>query len=136
MVSRMLKFRADMLSVLRNSFANHAEFAQALKEGERQWIGMLLECVCTLQGNGGRGKHLHILASTYLPVATAGFEACLNSRTDKPAELIARYLDSILRRGSKAGAQESSLEEVLDAALALFRYVQVKGKGLSTSVFP
>jgi cullin-4 len=34
-------------------------------------------------------------------------------------------LDSILRRGSKAGAQDSSLEEVLDAALALFRYVQV-----------
>ncbi|EFN51797.1 hypothetical protein CHLNCDRAFT_32941 [Chlorella variabilis] len=94
MVSRMLKFRADMLSVLRNSFANHAEFAQALKEG---------------------------------------FEACLNSRTDKPAELIARYLDSILRRGSKAGAQESSLEEVLDAALALFRYVQ--GKDIFAAYF-
>ncbi|KAL4433622.1 hypothetical protein ABPG75_000063 [Micractinium tetrahymenae] len=55
-----------------------------------------------------------------------GFEACLNSRADKPAELIARYLDSILRRGSKAGAQEGSLEDVLDAALALFRYVQGK----------
>lgn len=49
----------------------------------------------------------------------------MNSRADKPAELIARYLDSILRRGSKAGAQEGSLEDVLDAALALFRYVQV-----------
>ncbi len=56
----------------------------------------------------------------------AGFEACLNSRADKPAELVARYLDSILRRGSKAGAQEGSLEDVLDAALALFRYVQVR----------
>ena len=63
--------------------------------------------------------------SAYCP-CTAGFEACLNSRQDKPAELIAKYLDSILRRGSKAGAvQESSLEDVLDAALALFRYVQV-----------
>lgn len=60
----------------------------------------------------------------------AGFEACLNSRQDKPAELIAKYLDSILRRGSKAGAaQESSLEDVLDAALALFRYVQVGAGG-------
>ena len=55
----------------------------------------------------------------------AGFESCLNARADKPAELIAKYLDSILRRGSKAGAQEASLEDVLDAALALFRYVQV-----------
>lgn len=49
----------------------------------------------------------------------------MNARADKPAELIARYLDSILRRGSKAAAQEGSLEDVLDAALALFRYVQV-----------
>ncbi|KAL4853220.1 Cullin-4 [Chlorella vulgaris] len=87
MVARMLRFRRDMQSVLHNSFANHADFALALKEG---------------------------------------FEACLNSRADKPAELIAKYLDSILRRGSKAGAQDSSLEEVLDAALALFRYVQGK----------
>lgn len=87
MVPRMLQFRHDMLSVLQNSFAGHADFTQALKEG---------------------------------------FEACLNSRADKPAELIARYLDSILRRGSKAGAQEGSLEDVLDAALSLFRYVQGK----------
>jgi len=35
MVPRMLQFRRDMLSVLQNSFVNHAEFAQALKEGER-----------------------------------------------------------------------------------------------------
>ncbi|PRW20747.1 Cullin-4 [Chlorella sorokiniana] len=87
MVTRMLLFRKNMLSVLHNSYASHADFAQALKEG---------------------------------------FEACLNARADKPAELIARYLDSILRRGSKAAAQEGSLEDVLDAALALFRYVQGK----------
>ena len=60
-----------------------------------------------------------------VPLCVAGFEACLNARADKPAELIARYLDSVLRRGSKAGALEGSLEEVLDAALVLFRYVQV-----------
>lgn len=34
MVSRMLQFRRDMLSVLENSFAGHADFTQALKEGE------------------------------------------------------------------------------------------------------
>lgn len=35
MVPRMLQFRHDMLSVLQNSFAGHADFTQALKEGER-----------------------------------------------------------------------------------------------------
>lgn len=72
---------------------------------------------------------LHTSFAGHIEFAQAlkeGFEACLNSRADKPAELIARYLDSILRRGSKAGAQEGSLEDVLDAALALFRYVQGK----------
>lgn len=34
MVGRMLEFRRSMLSILHNSFAGHAEFAQALKEGE------------------------------------------------------------------------------------------------------
>jgi hypothetical protein len=33
MVARMLRFRRDMQSVLHNSFANHADFALALKEG-------------------------------------------------------------------------------------------------------
>ncbi len=33
MVARMLLFRKNMLSVLHNSFASHADFAQALKEG-------------------------------------------------------------------------------------------------------
>ena len=69
------------------------------------------------------------MCCTVPPSSCPGFEACLNSRVDKPAELIARYLDSILRRGSKAGAQDGSLEEVLDAALALFRSVQARGEG-------
>ncbi len=34
MVLRMLQFRRNMLSVLQNSFAGHADFTQALKEGE------------------------------------------------------------------------------------------------------
>lgn len=34
MVARMLLFRKNMLSVLHNSFASHADFAQALKEGK------------------------------------------------------------------------------------------------------
>ena len=34
MVARLLKFRRAMQSVLHNSFANHSDFAQALKEGK------------------------------------------------------------------------------------------------------
>ena len=34
MVGRMLQFRRDMQGVLHNSLAGHAEFSQALKEGE------------------------------------------------------------------------------------------------------
>ena len=128
MVARMLAFRKNMLLVLSNSFGSHADFAQALKEGKgRSRLGGE-----TALGGRGRFELPAHETSTALNCTSrcrhpAGFEACLNARADKPAELIARYLDSILRRGSKAGAQEGSLEDVLDAALALFRYVQVGG---------
>lgn len=39
MVPRMLQFRRDMQSVLHHSFAGHADFAQALKEGGQQLVG-------------------------------------------------------------------------------------------------
>lgn len=41
MVSRMLRFRKDMLSVMQHSFAGHADFAQALKEGEPRCLASL-----------------------------------------------------------------------------------------------
>eukprot|EP00873_Tetraselmis_striata_P009147 jgi/Tetstr1/429411/TSEL_019321.t1 len=53
------------------------------------------------------------------------FEQFINQRHNKPAELIAKFLDSKLRTGNK-GISEEELEGTLDNALVLFRYIQGK----------
>jgi hypothetical protein len=52
------------------------------------------------------------------------FEQFINQRHNKPAELIAKFLDAKLRTGVK-GVSEEELEGTLDDALVLFRYIQV-----------
>lgn len=48
---------------------------------------------------------------------------------NRPAELIAKFLDEKLRAGNK-GTSEEELEGTLDKVLVLFRFIQVE------SVFP
>lgn len=53
------------------------------------------------------------------------FESFINQRQNKPAELIAKYIDSKLRSGNKE-ATEDELEKTLDDILVLFRFVHGK----------
>lgn len=54
---------------------------------------------------------------------TSAFQTAVNSRSNKPAELVAKFIDAKLR-GSK-GVNEGELEAALDKALVLFGYIQV-----------
>lgn len=53
------------------------------------------------------------------------FEHLINARQNKPAELIAKFIDAQLRAGNK-GVAEDETEALLDQALMLFRYIQGK----------
>lgn len=53
------------------------------------------------------------------------FENFINFRQNKPAELIAKFIDAKLRMGNK-GTSEEELESLLDKVLILFRYIQGK----------
>uniref|UniRef100_A0A1I8G3G5 CULLIN_2 domain-containing protein n=1 Tax=Macrostomum lignano TaxID=282301 RepID=A0A1I8G3G5_9PLAT len=53
------------------------------------------------------------------------FEAACNCRPNKPAEYIAKYIDSKLKSGNKAASDEE-LERLLDKIMVLFRFVQGK----------
>lgn len=55
---------------------------------------------------------------------TSAFQSAVNSRANKPAELVAKHIDARLR-GSK-GVGEGELEAALDKALLLFGYIQGK----------
>ncbi|TKY88216.1 hypothetical protein EX895_002926 [Sporisorium graminicola] len=53
------------------------------------------------------------------------FEVFVNKRENKPAELIAKFLDAKLRSGNKT-MTDQELEHTLDEALILFRYTHAK----------
>lgn len=53
------------------------------------------------------------------------FEYLINLRQNRPAELIAKFLDEKLRAGNK-GTSEEELEGTLDRVLVLFRFIQGK----------
>lgn len=53
------------------------------------------------------------------------FEYFINQRPNKPAELIAKFIDAKLKSGNKE-ASEDELEKVLDKILVLFRFIHGK----------
>jgi cullin-4 len=53
------------------------------------------------------------------------FEHFINQRANKPAELIAKYIDNKLRAGNKE-ATEEELDRILDKIMVLFRFIHGK----------
>jgi cullin-4 len=53
------------------------------------------------------------------------FEASINARRTRPAELLAEFIDAKLRSGNK-GTSEEELETVLERVMTLFRYLNGK----------
>ena len=52
------------------------------------------------------------------------FETFINVRQNKPAELIAKFVDTKLRAGNKV-ASEEELEKLLDKIMVIFRYKNI-----------
>ncbi|KAK3094652.1 hypothetical protein FSP39_004482 [Pinctada imbricata] len=61
----------------------------------------------------------------FINIMKESFEAFINQRQNKPAELIAKYVDSKLRAGNKE-ATEEELERLLDKIMVLFRFIHGK----------
>lgn len=53
------------------------------------------------------------------------FESFINQRQNKPAEMIAKFVDSKLRAGNKE-ASEEELERLLDKIMVIFRFIHGK----------
>ncbi|XP_053563740.1 LOW QUALITY PROTEIN: cullin-4A [Bombina bombina] len=53
------------------------------------------------------------------------FETFINRRANKPAELLAKYVDSKLRSGNKEATDEE-LERILDKIMIIFRFIHGK----------
>jgi cullin-4 len=61
----------------------------------------------------------------FVNVMKESFENFINQRQNKPAEVIAKYVDSKLRAGNKESTEEE-LERLLDKIMVLFRFIHGK----------
>ncbi|ESO98807.1 hypothetical protein LOTGIDRAFT_187016 [Lottia gigantea] len=61
----------------------------------------------------------------FVNVMKESFENFINQRQNKPAELIAKYVDSKLKAGNKE-ATEEELEQLLDKIMVIFRFIHGK----------
>lgn len=55
-----------------------------------------------------------------------GFSNFINKRENKPNELLARYVDCMLRSGHKGGLTDDELEISMDKIMVLFRFINGK----------
>ena len=61
-------------------------------------------------------------ASSFSNTVKESFESFINTRANKPAEMIAKHIDGLLRSGK--GMTEEEIENALDRCLVLFRFIQ------------
>ncbi|CAH8521475.1 unnamed protein product [Schistosoma haematobium] len=62
---------------------------------------------------------------SFMRVLQEAYEEFINQRPNKPAEFLAKYLDSHLRSGNKAQTEEE-LDKLMDKAMILFRFIDGK----------
>ena len=111
-------------------------------EKESEMVPSLLK----LKGRMDRALHESFSSNpSFANALKEGFEGFINQRANKPAELLAKFMDVALRGGTKSAAAaagggstgggtagsgptggEEEVEASVDAALVLFRYIQGK----------
>ena len=61
--------------------------------------------------------------SDFAQAGRVAFETFVNKRQNKPAEMMAKFIDGKMRGGSR-GLSDDELERTFDEVLAIFRYTQ------------
>ena len=123
--------RVSRLERLRAAFASHVKKKGAAivrdEENDKDMVQNLLDMKDMMDavvndafsGGGSGGETL------FGNALKESFESFINCRQNRPAELIAKFIDAKLRSGNKSGDDEET-ESTLDAVLTLFRYIQGK----------
>mmetsp|Transcript_21859 Transcript_21859/g.74292 ORF Transcript_21859/g.74292 Transcript_21859/m.74292 type:complete len:749 (+) Transcript_21859:229-2475(+) len=118
--------RVGALDALRAAFSQHIRRAgEAVVKDEEKDKDM----VETLLGMKSRMDEVVAAAfgrsEAFGNTLKDSFEQFINSRQNRPAELVAKFVDAKLRSGNK-GSTDEELEGTLDRVLTLFRFIQGK----------
>lgn len=116
----------DRLVDLRKSFADYIKTHGASIVNDRQrdddMIERLLEFKSSIDAIVSTGFQRD---GDFINAQKDSFEVFINKRENKPAELIAKFLDAKLRSGNRT-MTDQELEHSMDEALILFRYTHAK----------
>jgi cullin-4 len=77
------------------------------------------------RGKGSGKGDSDNLNMEFVYAVKAAFEFCINCRQNRPAEMIAKFIDATLRSGTKGGT-EAERESLLDRVMVLFRFINGK----------
>lgn len=118
--------RVDMHDQLKGSLINYVKVTGSSivldEEKDKEMVQSLLSMKAKLDSILADAFQSNEAFTSSLKEA---FEHFINQRQNRPAELIAKYVDSMMRSGNKAASDEE-LEVLLDRLLVLFRYIQGK----------
>nr|XP_043619567.1 cullin-4 [Erigeron canadensis] len=118
--------RVSALESLRHALSSYIrKTGQSIvtdEEKEKDMVSSLLEFKMSLDKIWEESFSKNDVFSNTIKEA---FEHLVNLRQNRPAELIAKFLDEKLRAGNK-GTSEEELEGTLDKVLVLFRFIQGK----------
>ncbi|KAG5515818.1 hypothetical protein RHGRI_036759 [Rhododendron griersonianum] len=121
-----LFFRVNALEILRQAISSYIrKTGQGIvmdEEKDKDMVSSLLEFKGSLDTIW---EESFAKNEAFCNTIKDAFEHLINLRQNRPAELIAKFLDEKLRAGNK-GTSEEELEGTLDKILVLFRFIQGK----------
>lgn len=113
-------------AIMRTHITNYVKKVGAGIVTDQAKDGEMVQQLLTLKAQLDNFVSVSFASSELFAHATnSAFESFVNARENKPAELIAKYLDGVLRTGNK-GYSEEELENTLDRVLILFRFIDGK----------
>ncbi|KAI9314722.1 Cullin family-domain-containing protein [Dichotomocladium elegans] len=114
----------DGLVLLRKAFADYIKKrGKELIQDPKRDQGMILSLLAYKAKLDDIISHCFADSDEFHHVEKESFESFINSRRNRPAELLAKYIDIKLRASTKKSDDED-FEGVIDRVLPIFRYLQ------------
>lgn len=118
--------RVNAMGDLKTAFSNHIrKKVSALVmdvEQEKTFVDKMLQLKAELDAVLSESFHTN---ADFTFAMKSAMEYAVNVRANRPAELVAKFVDSKLRMGNKGGS-EADIEALLDRVMIIFRYIQGK----------
>ncbi|GAA6031535.1 hypothetical protein JCM8097_006505 [Rhodosporidiobolus ruineniae] len=118
--------RVHRVDVLRKAFLEHLKAAGlALVQDKSQDDKMVVNLISFRKSALALVETCFAGATEFGSAINSAFEFFINKRENKPAEMMAKFLDAKLRSGNR-GMDDAELETALNDVLYLFRFTQGK----------